>query len=117
MPQQVYADTEAYETRWDDGLEAVVHTWKRYVDGDLFREGTEAMIELTERQNGSNILIDHRDMRLVDQEDQEHIVQEWIPRAIEAGATYHVVVHQESTIAEMNLGEVISLEDPTTSPR
>ncbi len=37
MLQWVYADTAAFTIRWDSELQAVVHTWNQYVDGDLFR--------------------------------------------------------------------------------
>jgi hypothetical protein len=110
MSQGVYADTEGYTTRWDDDLGAVVHKWNRYVDGDAFRAGCEAMIELAKQHEDPKILIDHREMKLVDQEDQEYIREDWIPRAVEAGAEYHVVIHQPSTIAEMNLDGVIDLD-------
>ncbi len=111
MSQQVHADTDGYTTRWDDDIGTVVHSWKTYVDGETFRAGADAMIEVAEKHGGRNILIDHRNMKLVDKEDQEWIRGDWIPRAVEAGATFHVVVHQESTLAEMNLDEVIDLED------
>jgi hypothetical protein len=111
MSQQVYKDTEAFTTRWDPEIESVVHEWNKYVDGELFREGAQAMLELAEKRNSSTILIDHRDMRLVDREDQEYIVEEWVPRAVEIGADYHVVVHQESTIAEMNLDDVVDIDE------
>jgi len=111
MPRSVHADTRAYTTQWDDELDAVVHKWNQYVNGEMFRDGCEAMIELIEERNASKILIDHRDMQVVDKEDQEYIVEEWVPSAVEAGAEYHMVVHQESTIAEMNLDNVIDLND------
>ncbi|SEM98769.1 hypothetical protein SAMN05216388_100188 [Halorientalis persicus] len=111
MSQQVYRETEAFTTRWDPEIESVVHEWKKYVDGELFREGARSMLELAEERNSKTILIDHRDMTLVDREDQEYIMEEWLPRAVEIGADYHVVVHEESTIAEMNLDDIVDIEE------
>lgn len=110
MVQSVYADTEGYTIRWDDNLGAIHHTWNKYLDGEAFREGCETMLELAKQHDDPKILIDHREMKLVDQKDQEYIREDWIPRAVETGAKYHVVVHQESTIAEMNLDSVIDLD-------
>jgi hypothetical protein len=88
-----------------------VHTWNQYVDGDLFREGCEAMLDLGRERDSNAVLIDHRGMKLVDREDQAYIVDEWIPRAVEdVGLKHHVVVHQESTLAEMNLDDVIQID-------
>lgn len=111
MAQRVHEETKAYTTRWDDDVESVVHEWNQYVDGDLFRDGCESMLEAIEAHDSSTVLIDHRDMKIVDQEDHEYIIDEWVPRAVEAGCTHHIVVHQESTIAEMNLDNVIDLPD------
>ncbi|WP_424018149.1 hypothetical protein ACOZ4N_01480 [Halorientalis pallida] len=111
MSQQVYRETEAFTTRWDPEIESVVHKWKQYVDGESFREGARSMLELAEERNSGTILIDHRDMTLVDREDQEYIMEEWLPKAVEIGADYHVVVHHQSTIAEMNLDDIVDIEE------
>lgn len=107
----VYKSERAYRTEWDESLGAVVHKWHQYVDGETFREGCEAMLDAIKEHDSSAILIDHRDMKVVDRGDQEYIVDEWVPGAVEAGCKNHIVVHQESTIAEMNIDSVMHLDE------
>ncbi|THE66225.1 hypothetical protein D8Y22_02815 [Salinadaptatus halalkaliphilus] len=111
MARDVYEETKTHTTYWDDELEAVVHKWNNYAKGEQFREGAEAMIECTKEHGGSKILIDHRDMTGVNRDDHEYLLEDWIPRAVDAGAEYHMVVHEQSTIAEMNLDDVVDAGD------
>jgi hypothetical protein len=93
---------------WDPALKAVHVEWQGWASSTERVECLEAGLRaLTERQ-ASRWLVDGRAMRAVKQADQEWIDQDWFPRVLAAGLARMAVVDPISTMAKMNIDDMLA---------
>lgn len=106
MARETIEETDVYTIQWDDDVGALVHKWDKYAAGDAFRQGCEALLDVVENRNASKLLIDSREISAVNDDDQQWMFEDWVPRTAEAGIEHTATVYQQSTIAEMNMKRI-----------
>lgn len=63
----------------------VTMTWNGYANSLQFREGTEKMLSELVRHNVNKVLGDIKNMVLINSDDQQWLLDHFLPKAIEAG--------------------------------
>jgi hypothetical protein len=100
-------DREHLTVGWDSSLQAVVMEWHDFAEGNPYREGLEAGLELVQKKQAGNWLADLREMGTVASEDQEWTDQEWFPRAMESPLERMAIIQPESVVAEMSVDSIM----------
>jgi hypothetical protein len=86
---------------WDESLQAVVTNWHESADGDDYREGLDAGLELARSKTAPNWLADRRALATVAEADQEWTNRNWLPRALDSQLDRMSIVRSEADVAEM----------------
>ncbi len=93
--------------RWEPALRAVCLEWQGWADPAEFAAALEAGLGALIEHRGSRWLADCRDMKTIQQSDQEWLDQSWFPRVIAAGLHRMAVVIPKSGLAMTNLQDII----------
>lgn len=93
--------------RYDEGLDAVVMEWNEFAQGEDFRDGLDAGLELVQEKEATNWLADLREMGTVTDEDQEWSNNNWFPRALETTLAHMAIVQPESVVANMSVENIM----------
>ena len=91
---------------WDATLRAVhieAQGWANTTEG---RAVLDAAIRALTEHNGSRFLYDGLNMKVIKQEDQDWIAQDWMPRALAAGLRHTAMVVPKSGLAMMNVDDI-----------
>jgi len=92
---------------WDGSLDAVVMEWHEFAEGEPYREGLDAGLELVEQKGAENWLADLRDMGTVADADQQWSNEEWFPRAIDSPLSNMAIIQPESVVADMSVENIM----------
>lgn len=92
---------------WDDSLRSVVMDWHDFAEGEPYREGLNAGLELVNEKGAPNWFADLREMETVSSEDQEWSNEEWFPRAINSSLERMAIVQPESVVANMSVENIM----------
>ncbi|HZK74532.1 MAG TPA: hypothetical protein VFD88_11075 [Clostridia bacterium] len=101
---KVYLDTPYVLVRWDDDGPWVYVKWKAWANSSEYRAAQEVIILAFRENHASRNLIDSTDRRVLSDDDQKWLVENWMPRAATAGRRWTAIVMPKSalgrTIAE-----------------
>jgi hypothetical protein len=101
---KVYLETPYVLVRWDGDGPWVHVQWKAWAKSPEYREAQEMVILALRENHASRNLIDSKESRVVSEEDQQWLVEDWMPRAVAAGRRWTAIVLPASplgrTIAE-----------------
>ncbi len=101
---KVYLDTPYVLVRWDADGPWVYVKWKAWANSTEYRAAQEVIILALRENHASRNLIDSTDRRVVSDDDQKWLVEDWMPRAAAAGRRWTAIVMPKSalgrTIAE-----------------
>ena len=101
---KVYLDTPYVLVRWDANGPWVYVKWKAWANSTEYRAAQEVIILAFRENHASRNLIDSTDRRVVSEDDQKWLVENWMPRAAAAGRRWTAIVMPTSalgrTIAE-----------------
>jgi len=101
---KVYLDTPFVLVRWDGDGPWVYVKWKAWANSSEYRAAQEVIILAFRENHASRDLIDSTDRRVVSDDDQKWLVENWMPRAAAAGRRWTAIVMPKSalgrTIAE-----------------
>jgi len=100
-------ETDFLTVEWDDSVEAVVMNWTDFAEGDDYRDGLDAGLELVKQRNAENWLADLREMKAVAREDQEWTEDDWHPRAFDTSLANMAIVQPESVVTEMSVEDLV----------
>jgi hypothetical protein len=106
-----YYSREYLTATYDDELDAVVMQWHDFAEGEEFRDGLDAGLELVEREGAPNWLADLRDMGTVTDADQRWSNEDWFPRALGTSLSRMAIIKPESVVANMSVESVIQEVD------
>lgn len=70
---------------YDKAIRCVTIVWRRYATSVQYRFIHEVIIQMLQQHQASKILGDDSDLPVVHAEDQQWIIEDWIPRAKAAG--------------------------------
>ena len=93
--------------QYNEELDAVVMNWDNFAQGEEFRDGLDAGLELIKKENAENWLADLREMGTVADDDQEWSNNNWFPRAMETSLSQMAIVQPESVIANMSVENIM----------
>jgi hypothetical protein len=102
-----YYEEDHLTAQYDEELDAVVMKWHNFAEGEPFRDGLEAGLELIQKKDAENWLADLREMGTVADDDQEWSNHNWFPRAIETSLSNMAIVQPESVIANMSVENIM----------
>jgi hypothetical protein len=69
----------------EEGCDYVTMIWSGYHNSKTFREGTEKMLSELTKHRAGKVLADIENMMLIGMEDQNWLLQEFLPKAIANG--------------------------------
>lgn len=93
--------------QYNESLDAVVMKWHEFAQGEDFRDGLDAGLELVEEKGATNWLADLREMGTVADEDQEWSNNDWFPRALETTLANMAIIQPESVVANMSVENIM----------
>jgi len=93
--------------RWEPKLRAVCIEWLGWADPGEFAAALEAGLTALTEHRGSRWLADCRDMKTIQQSDQEWVDKSWFPRIIAAGLRRMALVIPKSGLAMTNLEDIV----------
>jgi hypothetical protein len=93
--------------KWNPTSRAVHIEWQGWADPAEFAAALEAGLVAFVEHRGSRWLADCREMKAIQQSDQEWIDRSWFPRMIAAGLRRMAVVVPRSGLALSNLEDII----------
>ena len=88
--------TETYNIYFKEDINSVVMEWDGYATSAEFKEGTELMLNTLIKHNTFKVLADIKDMILIGVEDQQWLIDQFLPRAIEFGFKAIAIVKPDS---------------------
>jgi hypothetical protein len=94
--------------KWDAELKIVQVVWHGWADPVEFAAITEAGLRALSEHHGSRWLADCRDMKAVQQSDQDWLNDDWFPRALAAGLRRMAVVLPQRGLVTMNLKDILN---------
>ena len=93
--------------RWEPKSRAVCIEWQGWADPTEFAAALEAGLGALVEHRGSRWLADCRDMKAIQQSDQEWLDRSWFPRMIAAGLQRMAVVIPKSGLVMTNLEDIM----------
>ena len=90
--QQLYTSIEC-DIFYYSKLHVVFSVWKGvYVEGERLRQIFDELIKALELTGTSIIIADARNMMIIPYQDQQWTIEDWYPRAVEAGFKYQGLI-------------------------
>ncbi|HUH33643.1 MAG TPA: hypothetical protein VLZ28_06790 [Daejeonella sp.] len=84
--------SKVYKIFYDPQLQTVMMDWDGYSTSQQLYLGSEEALKLIAKHNAPKLLADLKDMVLLSREDQNWIVNSFIPRAMTAGLEFLAIV-------------------------
>jgi hypothetical protein len=93
--------------KWDATAGAVHIEWQGWADSTEFALLLEAGLRALQQYHGSRWLADCRNMKTIEQSDQEWLDRSWFPRMLAAGLQRMAVLMPKSALAKMNVQNIL----------
>lgn len=93
---------------WDASSRAARIEWQGWADPAEFAAANDAVILALSEHRGSRALGDCRNMKPIQQSDQDWAARDWLPRVLAAGLTRMALVVSKSGLAQMNVESILS---------
>jgi len=104
----IYFKNDCINVYWDEPIKAVCGEWLRYAEGDEYRDGLKAGVDLIAQKGSSRWLADTRNLGPITQEDQNWTTEYLIPKVVKAGMRSTAIVIPRRVIAKMGLNKILS---------
>lgn len=104
----IYFENRCIIVRFDESIQAVCMEWKGYAEGEDYRAGFTAGIELLQQKNACRWIGDCRLLGPVTQADQQWTNQHWHPRAAAAGMRWVALVSPKAAVARLSLKYIVT---------
>ncbi len=91
---------------WDASSNSVQATGYGFIDGAKLRNAMNEGLKLLAEKKSSKWLADMREQKIVTQEDQEWTVQEWTPKAANAGLKKAAIVIPKSALGALTIKKI-----------
>lgn len=95
--------TEQVSIEWDEENKIIVSMHKGFVSGEDYRIASNKLLELAILKKAKKYIADGSQAKLISVADQQWIIEDWLPRAIEAGLRYNANILPRSILAQMAL--------------
>jgi hypothetical protein len=104
----MHFDERFLTIHWDEDTKAVWAEWKEAVEGEPFRRGLNAGLELVRQKKARKWIADTKHMGVVSVEDVKWTNEDWIPRVVAAGLRWMAFVMPRKVVAKMAVKTVVS---------
>jgi hypothetical protein len=94
--------------KWDSVSKSVCIEWQGWADPTEFAEANEAGLRALREHHTSRWLADLRNLKAIQQSDQDWITMDWFPRMLAAGLTRMALVNAKSGLAMMNIRDILA---------
>jgi hypothetical protein len=112
---KIYLDEPYASVRWVSSGRWVLIEWKAWANSSEYRSAYElALLALRENRASKN-LVDAKRRRVVSDEDQRWLVENWIPRATAAGRRFTALVIPDSPLGKTIAENVQKRQLPTST--
>ncbi len=92
---------------WEAASKAVFIEWQGWANPDEFAAALDSGVATLIEHRSTLWLADCRGMKAIQQSDQEWLDQHWFPRVLAAGLKRMALVIPKSTLAAMNLKDIM----------
>lgn len=99
MVEELFSEEGVCTIRWDERIETVVVEWEGDVSDEAYRDAMDELLDAIADREASKLLTDSRKQGLMDESDQTWTVEDWEPRALDAGLESIAVVYPEDRSA------------------
>lgn len=107
-----YFDSSFATVEYDRRCGAVIGQLTEFTEGEEFYEYMNSIIEAVEAEGTNKVLADTSQFEsALHQEDQAWSVQDWAPRAEDAGVEHMALVMPESVVAEMSIDSIVEMTE------
>ena len=103
----IIIDNEYITVQYRSDIEAVHHTFHQAIEGYVLRNALDAGIGVLQRYGAIKWLSDDRNNAGVSPEDTEWSMNDWGPRAAEAGWKYWALVVPESIAGRVDMSGIV----------
>jgi len=93
---------------WDPAIGAARIEWQGWANPTEFAAANQAIITALKQHRGTKSLGDCRNMKVIQQSDQDWINREWFPNATAAGLTRLALVLARSGLAQTIVEDLVS---------
>lgn len=103
-----YFDSDFAVVEYDESCDAIVARLEEFEEGESFRNYMNTIIEAVEDRGTNKVLSDTSQFdAALSPEDQGWSVEDWTPRAVDAGVDQMAMVMPESVLAEMSVDSIL----------
>lgn len=112
MGAEDYYDEPHATVSYNETADVVVGELKEFVEGSDFKEYMNTLIDVLEEKHATKMVADTSTFdAALTQEDQVWSVEDWTPRAEDAGLEHLALVMPEAVVAEMSIENIINMTD------
>lgn len=101
--------------KWDPTSKSVCIEWQGWANPTEFAAANEAGLRALTEHHTSRWLADLRNLKAIQQSDQDWITMDWFPRLLAAGLTRMALVNAKSGLAMMNIRDILARVPITTT--
>jgi hypothetical protein len=94
-----YLDAPYASVHWNSAGRWVLVEWKEWANSPEYREVHETVLIALLENRGSKNLIDATNARVVSEDDQRWLIEDWMPRAVAGGRRWTAVVIPNRALA------------------
>lgn len=99
-------DNPICSLRYDEAIRCVAIVWRRYATSAQYRFIHEIILQMLQQHRASKILGDDSDLPVIHAEDQQWVIEDWIPRAKAAGLKAVATTPSLSFFGRLTIGSV-----------
>jgi hypothetical protein len=103
---KVYCDEPYVQVRWDSAGEWVVAEWRSWANSVEFRAACEHALQAVRENRASKWLMDGRALKVIIEQDQRWLAEDWGPRMVGAGVRHSALVMPKSGLASLTVENV-----------
>lgn len=103
MSERLDREPGAYTVEYDPELGAIVVEWQDDVGGTAYRSVMEDVLGYLREYEATKLLVDACEQGTMDPDDQTWTVDEWVPRAVEAGLEHEAAVYPDAEPAKSSV--------------
>jgi hypothetical protein len=101
-----------YQIKYSQQNDIIYVEWFGKTTSFQFREGNETLIEKIREHNCGRVINDIRKLELISMEDQQWIIQDYLPRSVDAGFKVVAFINPEEVFNKLSVLTVLhSFED------
>lgn len=104
----IYINEPYVTMSWDEENHFIYTEWKAYAEAEKYRDPMEQGIKVMKERKCNKVLVDSRNLKVINPLDQKWTIEDWTPRAVAAGLRYNTFIIPKSALAQSSLKRVVN---------